>query len=71
MAYAVNPSLQRLTKAEKEAWNDARGRAAFAKLLITDQVPGTLDRMTEATYPGQAGQHPDFGEEVLVVARSL
>ena len=43
----------------------------FAGMLITDKSPGMLDQMTESTYPGQAGQHPEFGEEILEIARTL
>ena len=40
-------------------------------MLMTDQMPGMLDLMTEQTYPGQKGKHPEFGEDVLEVARQL
>lgn len=33
--YSVNPTLQNLSKAERERWQDAVGRATYAKMLIT------------------------------------
>ena len=68
--YNVNSTLENLTKKEKETWTEATGRAGFAKMLITDQS-GMLDMMTEQTYPGQTGNHPEFGEEILELARKL
>jgi hypothetical protein len=67
----VPPTLTHLSPAQKETWEDAKGRAGFAKSLICDEVPGMLDTMTESTYPGQRGRHPGFGEEILEVARGL
>ena len=67
----INPSLQNLTSGEKDIWKEAEERATYAKMLITDQMPGMLDMMTEQTYPGQMGQHPEFGEDILEVARHL
>ncbi|KAL9003364.1 MAG: hypothetical protein Q9188_003758 [Gyalolechia gomerana] len=69
--YNVNPTLQNLSKKEKETWQDAVGRASFAKMLILDTQPGMLDMMTETTYPDQSGKHPEFGEEILELARHL
>ncbi|KAL9030452.1 MAG: hypothetical protein Q9196_001436 [Gyalolechia fulgens] len=60
-----------LSKEEKEAWQDAVGRASFAKMLILDTQPGMLDMMTERAYPAQGGKHPEFGEEILELARHL
>lgn len=51
MLYGVNPTLQNLSKAEKEKWHDAVGRAILTRLLITDDKPGMLNMMTELTYP--------------------
>ncbi|MCJ1459407.1 hypothetical protein MMC28_009785 [Mycoblastus sanguinarius] len=69
--YNVNPTLQKLSKQEKEAWEEAKGRATYAKMLMTDAMPGMLDQMTASTYPGQSGQHPALGEDILEVARRL
>lgn len=69
--YNVNPTLQNLSKKEKETWEDAVGRATFAKMLIHDNKHGALNMITEAAYPDQSGQHPEFGEEILELARHL
>ena len=70
--YNIPPSLQNLAEKQKETWEEATGRAAFSKALITDQMPGMLDQLMESTYPGQnAGTPPDFGEEILEIARRL
>ncbi|KAL9000693.1 MAG: hypothetical protein Q9169_000729 [Polycauliona sp. 2 TL-2023] len=71
MFYNINPTLQGLSKDEKEKWEDAKGRTTFAKMLILDTQPGMLNMMTETTYPDQKGAHPDFGEEILELARHL
>ncbi|KAI4239758.1 MAG: hypothetical protein LQ349_000131 [Xanthoria aureola] len=71
MFYDVNPTLQNLSKQEKEKWEDAVGRTMFTKMLILDTGPGMLDMMTETTYPEQKGAHPDFEEEILELARHL
>lgn len=71
MLYNVDPTLKSLSKKEEETWNDVRGRAVYAGMLITDQMKGALDMMTEFTYPGQKGQHPEFGEEILKLAGGL
>ncbi|KAL8646096.1 MAG: hypothetical protein Q9226_007020 [Calogaya cf. arnoldii] len=71
MFYNVNPTLQGLSKQEKEKWEDAVGRTTFTKVLILDTRPGMLDLMTETTYPDQKGAHSDFGEEILELARHL
>ena len=60
-----------VTKKEKEAWEDARGRAQFSALLILDTMPGALNQMTESAYPDQNGKHPEFGEEILALARDI
>ena len=70
--YNISPSLENLSKKEKETWNQATGRAAFSKALITDQMPGMLDQIMERTYPGQnAGTAIKFGEEILEIAKRL
>ena len=43
----------------------------MSKMLMTNEMPGALDQMTEQSYPGQKGQHPEFGEDILEVARKL
>lgn len=60
-----------VTKEENEAWLDAYGRAKFSGFLILDTKPGMLNEMTEAAYPDQNGQHPEFGEDILALARKL
>lgn len=65
-------SLENLTEEEEETWVEAKGRAGFSKVLITDQMPGVLDQMIEQAYPGQnAGKSLEFGEEILEIARRL
>ena len=71
MLYNVDPTLSNLSRKENEEWNDVRGRAMYAGMLITNQMKGALDMMTESTYPGQKGQHPEFGEEILQLAEEL
>ena len=71
MLYSIDPELRGLSKQDKSVWEDATGRAAFSKMLILDEMPGMLNQMTESTYPGQAGRHPDFGKDVLDLARTM
>jgi hypothetical protein len=66
----VDPELKGPYKDQK-AWQEVKGRILFAKQLILDTKPGMLDKMTEATYPEQKGEHPEFGEEILELARQL
>ncbi|KAL8693921.1 MAG: hypothetical protein Q9218_001335 [Villophora microphyllina] len=69
--YMANPTLKNLKGAEKEAWNDAIGRTVMTQQLILDTKKGALDMMTELTYPDQKGRHPEFGEEILEMAKHL
>ncbi|KAL9580030.1 MAG: hypothetical protein Q9212_004735 [Teloschistes hypoglaucus] len=69
--YSVNPTLKNLGRVEKEAWDDAIGRTVMAQGLILDTSKGTLDKMTESNYPDQKGRHPEFGEEILELAKHL
>ena len=69
--YGVDPTLEKLSGPEKEKWKDAVGRATFSGLLITDSNKGMLDKMVESTYGDQAGQHPEFGQEIIAIAESL
>ena len=71
MLYNVDPTLSDLSEEENEKWNDVRGRAIYGGMLITNQMKGALDMMTESTYPGQKGKHPDFGEEILKLAGEM
>ena len=71
MLYHVDPTLTSLSGKENEEWNDVRGRAMYSAMLITNQMEGALDMMTESIYPGQKGQHPDFGEEILKLAEEM
>lgn len=71
MLYNIDPTLSDLSEKENEDWNDVRGRAVYACMLITNKMKGALDMMTESTYPGQKGQHPGFGEEILKLAGEL
>jgi len=50
---------------------DVLGRNATAKQLILDTKPGALNKMMEGMYPEQKGRHPQFGEEILALAREL
>ena len=69
--YKVNPTLENLSKSEQDLWDDATGRAMFTGMLITDKEKGMLDQMVEQTYGEQAGQHPEFGAEIMEIAESL
>ncbi|KAL8641852.1 MAG: hypothetical protein Q9228_001399 [Teloschistes exilis] len=69
--YSVNPTLENLGREEKEAWDDAIGHTVMAQGLILDTTNSALDRMTESTYPDQKGRHPEFGEEILELAKHL
>ena len=71
MLYNVDPTLEDVSEEEGDGWNDVRGRAVYAGMLITDRMKGALDMMTESTYPGQKGQHPEFGEEILKLAGEM
>lgn len=71
MLYNIDPTLSDLSEKENEDWNDVRGRAVYAGMLIANRMKGALDTMTESTYPGQKGQHPGFGEEILRLAGEL
>ncbi|TKA78483.1 hypothetical protein B0A49_01473 [Cryomyces minteri] len=71
MLYAVDPSVQRLSTAKKELWEGAQGRASFSGMLITNALPGALNEMTEAAYPDQEGAHPEFGDDIIAIARRL
>ena len=55
MLYNIDPTLSDLSKKENEDWNDVRGRAVYAGMLITNKMKGALDMMTQSTYPGQKG----------------
>ncbi|KAL8953164.1 MAG: hypothetical protein Q9222_000985 [Ikaeria aurantiellina] len=71
MIYGTKATLENLSKAAQEKWMDAVGRAQFSGLLILDTRPGMLDSMIELTYPGQGGEKPEFGEEILEIARGM
>ena len=71
MVHKVDPTLENLSKSDGKQWTEAVERATFSGMLITDQMKGALDQMTEQTYPGQAGQHPEFGQEILDIAETL
>jgi hypothetical protein len=73
MCYNIDPELKHHRKGEPlpEDYMDVLGRSFMASQLILDTKPGTLDMMTETTYPEQRGQHPQFGEEILQLAREL
>ena len=71
MLYRVDPTLEDLSAKESDEWDDVRGRAVYAGMLITDEMKGALDVMTETVYPGQKGQHPAFGEEILRLGGEL
>ena len=68
MLYNVDPTL---SGNQNDDWDDVRGRAVYAGMLIANKMEGALDMMTESTYPGQKGQHPEFGEEILKLAGKM
>ena len=67
MLYAVNPKLE----GKAEGWMDVQSRSQMAAMLMLDRKPGMLNQMVESTYGGQKGQHPEFGEDILSIAREL
>lgn len=69
--YKVEPSLKDLSASDQNMWDDTIGRTFFTGVLIRDERKGMLDGMVESTYGEQAGQHPEFGEEIMEIARSL
>ena len=69
--YEVLSNLQFANPNQREKWDDVHSRSALAAQLILDTMPGMLNTMTEKTYPGQAGQHPEFGEGIMESARKL
>lgn len=72
MCVNVHPGLPNdMSMQEVEARKDAVGRTFFSGKLILDDKPGFLNEMVEMTYPGQKGKHPEFGEEVLALARAV
>ena len=71
MLYNIDPTLSNLSAEETEEWNDVSGRAIYAGMLITNQMEGALEMMTESAYPGQKGQHPEFSEEILKLAGEM
>lgn len=56
---------------EKQAFTEVIGRSVMIYSLILDDKPGALNAMVEMSYPGTAGNHPDFGENILEEARKL
>ncbi|KAL9092257.1 MAG: hypothetical protein Q9165_004431 [Trypethelium subeluteriae] len=71
MVAKVDPSLQNMGKAETETWTDIVGRSAMAQQLILDTMPGGLDMMVNMSHPGQTEPKPEFGEDILALARRL
>ena len=56
---------------DKETWRDAISRTKIACDLILNTTPGMLDMMMQPTSSGQNSTQPEFGEEILEIARSL
>ena len=72
MLYDVPPEGQvQLDEAQKQDWDDVRSRNVMTKSLILDIKPGMLNQLVENTYPGQVGEHPQFGDEILAIVRDL
>lgn len=65
--YNVDPTLS----SELKEWAEVRGRAIFSGMLIAGYVEEALERLTESTYLGQKGRHPDFGNEIRLLALDL
>lgn len=65
--YNVDPTLS----SELEERAEVRGRAIFSGMLLAYYVSGALEKMTESTYPGQKGRHPEFGTEIILLALEL
>ena len=68
MLFAVSPSLP---ASESVQWAEVTGRAVYAGQLITDVNTGKLNLLVEHAYPGQRGAHPEFGQDILALARAL
>ena len=60
-----------MTEMEKQAFTDVLSRSVMIYSLILDEQPGALNTMVEMSCPGNAGNHPDFGENILEEARKL
>ena len=72
MLHAVPSSLpSSMTAGVRKAWSDVIGRSVMAATLILDTKRGMLDMMTESTYRTERGNRPEFGEEILGIARQL
>ncbi|KAK4694723.1 hypothetical protein P7C71_g2908, partial [Lecanoromycetidae sp. Uapishka_2] len=69
--FMIDPSLQNLHPRANEIWEDARGRAMYSSILILDKKPGSLNQMMAAAWPDQRGEPPEFGEEIMEIARRL
>jgi len=73
MCYQLDPELSNHRPGQPlpEGYVDVISRCAMARELMLDSKPGMLSSMTEMTYPEQAGKHPEFGAEILGLARDL
>lgn len=60
-----------MTEMEKQAFTDVLSRSVMIYSLILDEQPGALNTMVEMSYPGNADNHPGFGENILEEARKL
>ncbi|OQN96952.1 hypothetical protein B0A48_16926 [Cryoendolithus antarcticus] len=65
----VPPTMQRMTREDREAWNDTKSRTA----LITDLI---LNRqkmidMVDQPYQHLNTVHPEMGDEIIAAARAL
>ena len=69
--YVVDPGLEGMSSERRTGWVQAQSRAKLAAMLILDDKPGMLDQMVESTDRDQKSQHPEFGEDILGIARQL
>jgi len=73
--YTVPPRLNSRGEMDQELANhwlqDCVGKAAYLAHLILDTTPGALNTMMEQLYPDQKGRHPDFGSDVIELARKV
>lgn len=71
--YMIPPDIatERMRTVDRERYSDVLSRNSLTAALILDDKPGMLNELVESAYHGQAGQHPDFGEEILEDARRM
>lgn len=64
-------SLNSMNAMQKYLWEDVQQRCVLAADLILDTTPGKLNATMEQTYPASAGNHPEFGDDIIEEAKRL